>query len=185
MIREAREIQEEQQSTAFSPGAGGVGRDSVDASSTGATMGDSTMVRTNNSTLLAGGTSTLASGTMIVNSSDSGTMLESELGTMIINDSDDDSTMRRIDTARGPGGDALVDGTAPKFLGHFAHVAQPPASSDVGGGGVRKVDQLQKQTSQMTPPMQFGAGGLFQKSFLDGDFEFLHTLSYEELQVCM
>lgn len=118
--------------------------------------------------------------TMIVNT-EVDTLIESNLGTMIINDTDDDDnedaaaeenseTMKRIGTdvpdrsADAVRPDGFYDGHADQGLkGHSEAVSpnQPPR----------------------LPQMNMGAGNHpFPKSFLDGDFEFIHTLSYEELQ---
>ncbi|XP_033726426.1 serine/threonine-protein kinase 3-like isoform X2 [Pecten maximus] len=130
------------------------------------------------------------SGTVIVNS-EAGTMVESELGTMVINEdtSDDDSTMKRVDSGYASslvrkydtGHDtdqAGKDKYRPAYLDHFEKKEQdkcqpatrpstqapPPLQSPIS------------QPKQVTPPHYF------QRSFIDGDFEFLRNLAYEDLE---
>ncbi|OWF34966.1 Serine/threonine-protein kinase 3 [Mizuhopecten yessoensis] len=114
------------------------------------------------------------SGTVIVNS-EAGTMVESELGTMVINEdtSDDDSTMKRHDTDQGG-----KDKYRPAYLDHFEKKEQdktPPVTRP----STQALPPLQSplsQPKQVTPPHYF------QRSFIDGDFEFLRNLAYEDLE---
>jgi len=164
MIREAKEIQDEQQSN---------------SQSSGPEMDAATIVReTNGGTLVGktGDTQKISSDTMIVNA-DSGTMIENDLGTMIINDttSDDNSTMRTIDTVDRPKTD---DNSSSNFIGQFDAIVRPAGAGQKPSGGQKPANFAMQQ---MTPPANFG-GGLSQRSFFDGDFDFLHTLSYDDLQ---
>uniref|UniRef100_T1IK06 non-specific serine/threonine protein kinase n=1 Tax=Strigamia maritima TaxID=126957 RepID=T1IK06_STRMM len=114
---------------------------------------------------------------------DSGTLVESDLGTMVINSDseDEDSTMKRHDTAPGADNDKY----RPFFLDHFDKKEREQ---------LRKVPQqpkielrvpVQRSPGPMPPHVPLGVAldpSKFQRAFVDGDFEFLKYLSYEELQ---
>jgi serine/threonine kinase 3 len=165
MIDEAQKIQEE-----------------LEISTLGDSLRDSSIVIAqktddNSGTMVASSTGTVVQrsdddGTMIINSN-ANTMVESnnDNGTMIINDTDEDedgsdsslaNTMKRIDT----------DSTDAS-----AHLARDPQVKNDPSGPGKPSPQQQARTSQQN-------AGIHQlsKSFLDGDFEFIHSLSYEELQ---
>jgi serine/threonine kinase 3 len=95
-------------------------------------------------------------GTMIINS-DVNTLVESNLGTMIINDTDDDENTDDISTTNNTMKRIdKVDNVLPANSSEGLHQQQPVAVNP----GVHQLP----------------------RSFLDGDFEFIHTLSYDELQ---
>ncbi|XP_070534549.1 serine/threonine-protein kinase 3-like [Ptychodera flava] len=113
------------------------------------------------------------SGTMVEHS-DSGSMMESDLGTMVINsddDDDDDSTMKKINTASGKN-------YTPSFLEHFDRLEkerQGMSGGSTGSGGVAQQPTVpvgEDRDSQRS----------FGRPFPEGDFEFLKSLTYEELQ---
>lgn len=156
MIYEAQRLQDE---LALS-----VANDSMKDNNTAAQeTGNGTIVANNAGTLVNNGDVT--DGTMIVNSeantmivnNDVNTLVESNLGTMIINDTDDDDA-----------------GTGKETMKRIA--------TDVKGNVNNARPAFQGQVSQPTPPSAGLGLHPFPKSFLDGDFEFLHTLSYDELQ---
>ncbi|KAL4217701.1 Serine/threonine-protein kinase 3 [Mactra antiquata] len=160
MILEAKEIQEEQ--TLNTVNGDESGEDEIEAG---------TMVRNDEGTMKGSqaGTMQSESGTVICNSEQS-TMVESDLGTMVINESDeeDDGTMKRHSTATGG-----KEKYRPSYLDHFekkeqeaqAQRTQPPAP-----------------VPQPVPPKQITPPHHFQRSLIDGDFEFLRNLKYEELE---
>ncbi|XP_052763623.1 serine/threonine-protein kinase 3-like isoform X2 [Mya arenaria] len=162
MILEAREIQEENTLNTVNGDDSGED-DAVEAG---------TMVRNDDGTMKGSQAGTLQSesGTVICNSENS-TMMESDLGTMVINESDeeDDGTMKRHST--GTGGQEKY---RPSFLDHFekkeaeANVAQQRA---VAAPPSQPLPQ-----KQITPPHHFN------RSLIDGDFEFLRNLAYDDLE---
>lgn len=160
MILEAKEIQEEQ--TLNTVNGDEPSEDDIEGG---------TMVRNDDGTMKGSQAGTLQSesGTVICNS-EASTMVDSDLGTMVINESEeeDDGTMKRHSTATGG-----KEKYRPSYLDHFekkeqeaqAQRAQPPAPAP-----------QPVQQKQVTPPHHF------QRSLIDGDFEFLRNLAYEELE---
>ncbi|XP_060553177.1 serine/threonine-protein kinase 3-like isoform X4 [Ruditapes philippinarum] len=161
MILEAKEIQEEQTLNTLNGDESG-----EDDLETGGTM-----VRNDEGTMKGSQSGTLQSesGTVICNS-EASTMVDSDLGTMVINESEeeDDGTMKRHSTATGG-----KEKYRPSYLDHFekkeqesqVQRSQPPAPAP------QPVPQ-----KQVTPPHHF------QRSLIDGDFEFLRNLAYEDLE---
>ncbi|KAL5014470.1 hypothetical protein ScPMuIL_008740 [Solemya velum] len=88
---------------------------------------------------------------------------------MVINDdTDDDGTMKRLGTATGG-----KEKYRPAYLDHFEKKEQ----DDKGSSSQQPQPQQQmSQPKQVTPPHHF------QRAFIDGDFEFLRNLAYEELE---
>ncbi|XP_064652912.1 serine/threonine-protein kinase 3-like isoform X2 [Lineus longissimus] len=128
------------------------------------------------STLISGD-----SGTMMVNS-EANTMidLESELGTMVINETDtdeemendeDESTMKRHDTS-----EVNKSKYRPAFLEHFEKKEDPRASSSSNNSKQSNASPAAFAPQKHTP---------FQRSFIDGDFDYISNLTYEELQARM
>lgn len=155
MIQEAKEILEMQ------AGITSNGDDSEDEVEGG------TMVRSDNSTMKSLGSST--NGTVVVNS-EAGTLVESELGTMVINeDSEDDGTMKRHGTAT-----AGKDEYRPSYLDHFEKNEKDKPAAKPTTQPQQNPPAVSPKTA--TPPHHF------QRSFIDGDFEFLRNLKYEELE---
>ncbi|KAF6210459.1 hypothetical protein GE061_013565 [Apolygus lucorum] len=128
--------------------------------------------------------------------------LAENLGTMVINsDSEDESTMKRHDTGPGESGKKY----RPLFLDHFD---KKEAESIMGNGQLTSKGNLQGDTNLTTlSPATLATQGAqkqelptqrpeeipspypsmtqalkFHSPFMDGDFEFLKYLSYEELQ---
>lgn len=177
MLQEAKEIQEAQQSIMINGDESG--DDDADAG---------TMVKKTDTEgtikVQADGTLT-SSGTVVVNSEAS--TLESEIGTMVINsDSDsEDGTMKRHSTA----GDG--DQYRPSYLDHFdkqdqeksrqTPQAAPAINSNTQSQPAKPAQQTQPQPHQV-PPKQITPPHHFQRSFIDGDFEFLRTLNFDDLQ---
>ncbi|XP_070208849.1 serine/threonine-protein kinase 3-like isoform X2 [Littorina saxatilis] len=186
MIREAKELQE-LQNQAFLNG------DESDEE------GDGTMVKTTDEpdgTMKAQAEGTLVpegDGTLVVNSAAS--TLQSELGTMVINqdleeeeEEEDDGTMKRHSTATGG-----KEKYRPAYLEHFekkeqeekarmSNKTQPVGANPTGQPQPPQPQQVQQQQQQQPPPKQVTPPHHFQRSFIDGDFEFLRTLAYEELE---
>lgn len=160
MITEAKEILELQAGITTN-GDESEGEDEVEGGTMVKSIDDSTMKSLGSST----------NGTVVVKS-ETGTLVESELGTMVINeDSEDDGTMKRHGTAT-----AGKDEYRPSYLDHFE-------KTDKDKQPVAKPPQPQQQPAPpalspktATPPHHF------QRSFIDGDFEFLRHLKYEELE---
>lgn len=157
MIQEAKEILE-MQAGITSNGDESENEDEVEGG---------TMVRSDDSTMKSLGSSN--NGTVVVNS-EAGTLVESELGTMVINeDSEDDGTMKRHGTAT-----AGKDEYRPSYLDHFEKsVKDKPAT---------KPTTQPQQTPPAVSPKTATPPHHFQRSFIDGDFEFLRNLKYEELE---
>lgn len=167
MIREAQEIQEENNKV-------------VNRSSSIESDKQSKKISTSNSYV----PSSQDAGTLVANknsdtlisktdSQASNNTLQSQMGTMVINDSDGDE--EEEDEGDGGGDDGTMKKTTsttpndtnnkvPLFLQHFDN----------------KSDQQQATTTPFLPPNN--TPGKWQKSFIDGDLDFLHNLSYEELQ---
>lgn len=102
------------------------------------------------------------SGTMIMND----TMIENNLGTMVINDDTDDSTMKSVDS-----GDGKKNNYRPAYLDHFEKLEQQNQRNICGN---RRVDDK---------ILKGDAGQQFPGKFLGPiDFEFLKSLTFEELQ---
>lgn len=188
MIREAKEIQEE----SLAAGAADQEKEAKDGGTmvrgteeTGTLVPNSDTLVDKNDTMIVNSDT---SSTMIVNC-DSASLLANDLGTMIINDTDDESTMRRIGTDKTDGGGPP---NWPSYLDHLRETENRQGSPSAGANkdpaaAKKPVTPQTPQSHQATPQSNFGGGGggglqSFQKSFLDGDFEFLHSLSYEELQ---
>ncbi|XP_059159918.1 serine/threonine-protein kinase 3-like isoform X2 [Physella acuta] len=179
MIQEAKEIQEAQANIVVN------GDDSGDEDDTDGTMvkktdQDGTMKAQPEGTLTPSGT--------VVISSENSTL--SETGTMVINDDSDDSdgTMKRHNTATG-GKDAY----RPSYLDHFDKQDQEksksvaaPANNNTTSQQNQQVQQparpQQQPQPQPAPPKQITPPHHFQRSFIDGDFEFLRTLAFDELE---
>ncbi|XP_013783769.1 serine/threonine-protein kinase 3-like [Limulus polyphemus] len=148
-------------------------------------------------------------GTMVTHV-DSGTLVgasdvESDLGTLVINSDgeDEDSTMKRHDTATGE----TKENYRPFFLDHFdkkEREQQQPSRSqgnsspmprsgtprpnhfqqNLGKSPQPKLSQLQHQLNQISnaaPAVALHEPAKFTRSFVDGDFEFLKHLTYEDL----
>jgi len=210
MIAEAADIREKQ--------AQGVNLDKSDNDG----VDSGTMVPADQGTLKEGDGTMVNHGTMEV--MDSGTMLnhgtgsveqqfsgpgtavsrtmsevESNLGTMVINDEEEDSTMKQYGTAPGQGK------YKPDFMEHFdkkvgaggeksdEEKVKPVQSSEEAEEEKQSKEFLQRQLQQIA-----GQGGgytglstgnlgtanpdnKFQRSINEGDFEFLKYLSYDEL----
>ncbi|XP_060553174.1 serine/threonine-protein kinase 3-like isoform X2 [Ruditapes philippinarum] len=184
MILEAKEIQEEQTLNTLNGDESG-----EDDLETGGTM-----VRNDEGTMKGSQSGTLQSesGTVICNS-EASTMVDSDLGTMVINESEeeDDGTMKLCNTGKASISSGMSSlssvssfvrhSTAtggkekyrPSYLDHFekkeqesqVQRSQPPAPAP------QPVPQ-----KQVTPPHHF------QRSLIDGDFEFLRNLAYEDLE---
>jgi serine/threonine kinase 3 len=125
----------------------------------------------NTGTLVEKSDDTADGGTMIVNS-DANTLVEPDLGTMIINDTDED------DEDDGSGTDKAE---TMKRIGSDA----PEQPAGRKGPSAAGQNDAGRPTKQQPAGVQLNAGlGMhpFPKSFLDGDFEFLHSLSHDELQ---
>ncbi|XP_005108820.1 serine/threonine-protein kinase 3 isoform X2 [Aplysia californica] len=181
MLQEAKEIQEAQASILAN------GEESGEDDDT-----DGTMVKKTDQegTMKAQVEGTLTpSGTVVVNSEAS--TLQSELGTMVINsDSDsEDGTMKRHSTASGG------EQYRPSYLDHFdkqdqekskATPAAPAAANNNNNQqqsqGPSQQQVQQQPQPQQAPPKQITPPHHFQRSFIDGDFEFLRTLAFEDLQ---
>ncbi|CAE1313945.1 STK3 [Acanthosepion pharaonis] len=188
MIQEAREIQESQ--TSHTPNGDESGDDDYLDNGTmvrtgggegggGAAVDSGTMKAPNGEGTLVESTS----GTVIVNS-EANTLVESELGTMVINEDTDDeenSTMKSHDTAT-----AGKNKYRPAYLDHFEKKEQEEKDRVSGQLKSQREQQNQQQShnvpqKQVTPPPH-----RFQRSFIDGDYEFvsyLRTLPYEELEL--
>ncbi|XP_034312173.1 serine/threonine-protein kinase 3 isoform X5 [Magallana gigas] len=158
MINDAKEIQAAQNSI-ITNGDDSDGDDDVDHGSTMKKTDDSTM-KSSSGTL-----SKSESGTVVVNS-EANTLVESDLGTLVINeDSEDDSTMKRHDT-----GTEGKEKYRPAYLDHFEKKEQDKVAPP------RAQPQMAPPIKHVTPPHHS------QRSFIDGDFDFLRNLSYEELE---
>ncbi|XP_052223430.1 serine/threonine-protein kinase 3-like isoform X2 [Dreissena polymorpha] len=166
MIHEAKEIQEEQTLNTVN------GDDSGDED----TVEGGTMVRNDDGTMKisqpGSGTLQSESGTVICNSSAASTMVESDLGTMVINESDeeDDGTMKRHSTGTGGNNEKY----RPSYLDHFERKEADPSSP--------KSQPQAPPSSQPLPQRQVTPPHHFQRSLIDGDFEFLRNLAYDELE---
>lgn len=158
MINDAKEIQAAQNSI-ITNGDDSDGEDDVDRGSTMKKTDDSTMKSTSDTLVKS------ESGTVVVNS-EASTMVESDLGTLVINeDSEDDSTMKRHDTANDG-----KDKYRPSFLDHFEKKEQDKVAPP------RAQPHVTPPLKHVTPPHHS------QRSFIDGDFDFLRNLPYEELE---
>ncbi|XP_031553292.1 serine/threonine-protein kinase 3-like [Actinia tenebrosa] len=108
-------------------------------------------------------------GTMIVNS-EAGTLLESDLGTMVINnDTDDDSTMKRLDS------DARQE-YRPSFMDHFDQIDEEQGNGRNGSGSGQK-NGPEDETAMIKgyiDPFRIKKTGA-------PDFSFLKGSSFEEL----
>lgn len=214
MIAEAREIQENENYR----------RDRINNLESDEDEIDSrTMVEfmSNSGTLVPSNNEEEENNTMIAHS-DTGTLVansdvESDLGTLVINSDgeDEDSTMKRHDTAPGE----KKENYRPYFLDHFDkkekeqlhrneqginnaqnptphagtphpnHFQQNAAKSNsqpkIAQAPERKFsNHLQRHLNQISnvgPCAALHEPSKFQRSFTDGDFEFLKFLSYEEL----
>ncbi|XP_071102587.1 serine/threonine-protein kinase 3-like isoform X1 [Haliotis cracherodii] len=169
MIQEAKEIQDAHSMVTLN------GEDSGDEDETDGTMVkktedvDGTMKAQRETDTLVPGSN---SGTVVVNSE--ANTLQSELGTMVINEDteDDDGTMKRHDTAT-----AGKEKYRPAYLDHFERKEQEERQRSTPQPTSAPQPHLQPaQPKQITPPHHF------QRSFMDGDFEFLRNLAYEELE---
>ncbi|XP_045181990.1 serine/threonine-protein kinase 3-like isoform X5 [Mercenaria mercenaria] len=160
MILEAKEIQEEQTLNTVN------GDESGEDDQEGGTM-----LRNDEGTMKGSQAGTLQSesGTVICNS-EASTMVDSDLGTMVINESEeeDDGTMKRHSTATGG-----KEKYRPSYLDHFEKKEQESQSQRTQPPAPAPQPVPQKQ---VTPPHHF------QRSLIDGDFEFLRNLAYEELE---
>jgi len=199
MLQEAKEIQEAQQSILANGEESGEDDDS------------GTMVRKTDQegTMKALPSSTLtSSGTVVVNS-DSST-LESELGTMVINDSEDDSedgTMKRHSTTDNTDGyrpsyldhfdkqdqekakPAPVPAPTPTPAPAPSISSPAPPAQQPNNQPQHQQQQPQQQHHQQpsvqpsqSPVKQITPPHHFQRSFIDGDFEFLKSLQFDDLQ---
>jgi len=116
------------------------------------------------------GTMIINSGTMLMN--DHGTMIENDMGTMVINDhgdATDDSTMKSVESLDDNSGKQQY---RPAYLDHFEKLEQQNQRNMAGHKRVN--DNIFKAD---------GGGPHFPGKFLGPiDFEFLKTLTYEELQ---
>nr|KAG5688017.1 hypothetical protein BaRGS_026807 [Batillaria attramentaria] len=192
MIREAKEIQE-LHNNAFANGDESGDDDDRDGTMVKKTDEmDGTMKSQVEGTLVPEG-----DGTLVVNSGAS--TLQSELGTMVINqdseeeeveEEEDDGTMKRHSTATGG-----KEKYRPAYLDHFekkeqeeknrmSNKTQPVAANPQAPQQpqLQQQPQQQQQLQQQPPPKQVTPPHHFQRSFIDGDFEFLRTLAYEELE---
>ncbi|CAL1540174.1 unnamed protein product [Lymnaea stagnalis] len=175
MIQEAKEIQEAQANIVVNGDDSG-DEDDTDGTIVKKTDQEGTMKPLPEGTLTPSGT--------VVISSESST-LESELGTMVINDDSDDSagTMKRHDTATGG-----KDPYRPSFLDHFDKQDREKLKTTASAAkNSNQQPQSQPQPPQQpqpqqAPPKQITPPHHFQRSFIDGDFEFLRTLAFEELE---
>ncbi|KAK3576945.1 hypothetical protein CHS0354_017619 [Potamilus streckersoni] len=164
MILEAREIQEEQSLNAFN------GEDEGEDEVEGGTMvRSSDQDGTMKAGSQAGSLVTSESGTVVVNS-EANTMVESELGTMVINEDsegdEDEGTMKRHSTATGG-----KEKYRPSYLDHFEKKEQE-----------QKTRPNPQVSPHPVPPKQVTPPHHFQRSLIDGDFEFLRTLAYDDLE---
>lgn len=121
-------------------------------------------------------------GTFIVANSDTelGTMLESDLGTMVINseeEEDEDGTMKRAN-GEGDENNKSKEKYRPSFLDHFEKKQVDNPASETNS---EVAPVLQQAAPPQPSPESFG----FHRSFTDGDFDFLKSLTYEELQARM
>lgn len=164
MILEAKEIQEEQT----------LNMNGNDSGEEDNNNDGSTMKRNDDGTMkgdTTDGTLNSESGTVLVNS-EANTMVESDLGTMVINESDedDDGTMKRHSTATGG-----KEKYRPAYMDHFEKKEQETSNQNTRSQ--TRSTQQPAQQKQVTPPHHF------QRSLIDGDFEFLRNLAYEELEM--
>ncbi|XP_064597085.1 serine/threonine-protein kinase 3-like [Liolophura sinensis] len=171
MIQEAKECQESHAALMLN------GDDSGDEDETDGTMvqmkedqdaGTMKAQDMNNEGTLVASTS----GTVIISSENS--TLEESLGTMVINEDPDEDTMKRHDTGTGE------KKYRPAYLDHFEKKEEEHNSQKVGQSKGPPPHQQQQQQPvqqrQVTPPHHF------QRAFIDGDFEFLKNLGYDELE---
>ncbi|KAK7467799.1 hypothetical protein BaRGS_00036987 [Batillaria attramentaria] len=177
MIREAKEIQE-LHNNAFANGDESGDDDDRDGTMVKKTDEmDGTMKSQVEGTLVPEG-----DGTLVVNSGAS--TLQSELGTM------DTAQLTRHSTATGG-----KEKYRPAYLDHFekkeqeeknrmSNKTQPVAANPQAPQQpqLQQQPQQQQQLQQQPPPKQVTPPHHFQRSFIDGDFEFLRTLAYEELE---
>ncbi|XP_014771634.1 serine/threonine-protein kinase 3 [Octopus bimaculoides] len=187
MILEAREIQESQQSHLINEDESGeddyLDNGTMVRSSSGVnarTDDSGTMKASNDGTLVES-----TSGTVIVNS-EASTLVESELGTMVINedtDEEENSTMKSHNTST-----ANKNKYRPAYLDHFEKKEQEEKNR-VSGQLKSQREQQQSHSavsaSNPTPQKQAIPPHRFQRSFIDGDYEFasyLRTLPYDELE---
>ncbi|KAL3891490.1 hypothetical protein ACJMK2_003751 [Sinanodonta woodiana] len=164
MILEAKEIQEEQSLNTFN------GEDEGEDEIEGGTMvRSSDQDGTMKAGSQAGSLVTSESGTVVVNS-EANTMVESELGTMVINEDsegdEDEGTMKRHSTATGG-----KEKYRPSYLDHFEKKEQE-----------QKTRPNPQVSPHPVPPKQVTPPHHFQRSLIDGDFEFLRTLAYDDLE---
>eukprot|EP00794_Sanderia_malayensis_P011801 gene11801-13022_t len=126
-----------------------------------------TMIENSGTMIENSGTMIENSGTMIENS---GTMIENDMGTMVINDENDgaadDSTMRSVVTEVR---ESKAQNYRPAFLDHFEKLEEN--QRNVEGIG-RKLDNGIRSDGAVQFPKNF---------FGPMDFDFLKTLTYEEL----
>ncbi|XP_057309628.1 serine/threonine-protein kinase 3/4-like [Hydractinia symbiolongicarpus] len=108
------------------------------------------------------GTMIINSGTMVMND---GTMIENNLGTMVINDDTDDSTMKSVETS------AERQQYRPAYLDHFEKLEQQNQRNIAGNKRVNE-NMLKGDAGQHFPGKFLGPI----------DFEFLKSLTFEELQ---
>ncbi|XP_073251372.1 serine/threonine-protein kinase 3-like [Porites lutea] len=163
MIQEALNIMEEESTREDNEEEDEEGEEQVD-SGTMVKVGDG-----DDNTMIVN-TTVQSQDTMIVNS-EAGTLLESDLGTMVINsDEDEDATMKRLDSD-------TKQNYRPSFMDHFDRIFEaggrssepgPNGSSEDDAGGLLRGAKLEDpfKIKKAGPP----------------DFEFLRSLSCEELQ---
>nr|ALR88659.1 serine/threonine-protein kinase 3-like 092 [Saccoglossus kowalevskii] len=116
-------------------------------------------------------------GTM-VDHGDSGTMIESDIGTMVINsdeDDDDDSTMKKISSGSG-------EKYTPSFLEHFDKLDRERLGNTTGSTGSSSSSSIQSQQPTVPIGEDRDSQRSFGRPFTEGDFEFLKSMSYEDLK---
>ncbi|PVD31902.1 hypothetical protein C0Q70_07328 [Pomacea canaliculata] len=144
---------------------------------------DGTMKAQSEATLVPEG----GSDTLVVNSTTS--TLQSDLGTMVINqeeeeeEEEDDGTMKRHSTATGG-----KEKYRPAYLDHFEKKQEEEKArmsshtQPVPSKPVPPQQPQPQQQHQQPPPKQVTPPHHFQRSFIEGDFAFLHSLDYKELE---
>ncbi|CAH1772371.1 unnamed protein product [Owenia fusiformis] len=124
------------------------------------------------------------SGTVGVNSeSNTMTSIDSEIGTMVINEDseDDEATMKRHDTENAK------SKYRPAYLDHFERQEREQSPQQaVQPPPVQPSPPVSTPQPAPTPPPQKQAlppsGPLFQRNFIEGDFDFITNMSLEELE---
>merc|ERR550534_2423146 len=123
------------------------------------------------------------SGTMIMND----TMIENNLGTMVINDEHDDSTMKSVDSGEG----GQHQHYRPAYLDHFEKLEQEnqrnisnvASAAAAGDHGLLPASPANRRVDEKIKAPGIAGQQQFPGKFLGPiDFEFLKSLTFEELQ---